>query len=402
MKQFKLIVFLFFNLSLFTSCEALANIQSSSKPSNTQQNTQQNNPIGTNRVDPIQYPVNKDRIPTTAVLPGTRINYEQNPYGTRYKNYIFNNYTVKTETYIQNSVNYTGVSKNLVMDIFTPANDNEVNRPCIIFLYGGGFSMKIDDGLQEICKSMVLRGYVVAAIDYRIGFNGDKVAANCGGNVYNDFLKAELRATQDAIAAIKYIKSNASRLGVNADLIFIGGQSAGAIAALDAVFYDNSETDKNLISSIGGSLDATTANNLKSQSTKVAGVFALSGAISNPKIIENPNNTPTLLVSGTCDELIYSNTGAIYKCDTRAANKSLPFPMIYGPEYIYEKLVNKNNPTFTIKVCKGGHAMNNWGYQKVVDWVAGFTYAVMNNTFKSGTAVVYPDKTVCNEDDCTK
>ena len=396
MKQFKLTAFLIYNLLLLNSCEALSNLQSSQQQQN---NTKTEN---TDRKDPIQYPANKDRIATTSILQGARITYEQNLYGTRYKNYIFNNYTLTTETYIQNATNYLGSSVNLVMDIFTPANDNEKNRPCIIFLYGGGFSMKVDDGLQEICKSMVLRGYVVAAIDYRIGFTNDKAASNCSANVYNDFLKAELRATQDAIAAIKYIKSNANRLDINPNLVFIGGQSAGAIAALDAVYYDNSETDKNFIAQLGGSLDATTSANIKNETTKVAGVFALSGAISNPEIINNPNNTPTLLVSGTCDEIIYPEKGTIYKCDVRATNKSLPFPVIYGPEYIYNTLVAKKNPVFNIKVCNGGHTMNNWGYQKVVDWVSSFTYAVINNTFKTGTAIVYPDKGVCNVNECYK
>lgn len=385
-----------FLLTTTLSCDAFSHAQSSSQTQNTQSKT------SNDRENQINYPPNSDRIPTTATLPGKLINYEKNPYGTRYKNYIFDNYKITTETYIKNAPDFNGKPKNLIMDIFSPQNDDNTNRACIIYLYGGGFSMKVDDGMSEICKSMALRGYVVAAIDYRIGFVNDDNATNCTADISNDFSKAELRATQDAIAAIKYIKTHASRLGINPNKIFIGGQSAGAIAALNSVYYDNFETAGTLINQVGGTLDASCSADIKNQTTRVAGIFALSGAITNSKIIDNANKIPTLLVNGTCDEFIYQQSGAIYKCDIRATNPNLVFPTAYGPDYMYNTLISKNNPTFYIKVCNGGHANNNWGYQKVVDWVASFTYAVINNTFKSGTAIVYPDKGVCNLNDCNK
>jgi dienelactone hydrolase len=396
MKYAKLIPLLFSVVVSTNSCEALSNIQQSQKTNTTNTSTVNNN----TRIQEIIYPTNADRIPTTAQLPTEeKLDYSLVTYGERYKDNIFSDYSISTEYYAKNITDFEGKSKNLIVDIISPKNDIEKNRPCILYIFGGGFSMKIDDGMQEICKSMALKGYVVAAIDYRIGFPNANLAIPCTGDVYEGFLTAELRAAQDGIAAIKYIKANATRLGINPNLIFVGGQSAGAITALNAAFYDNNETDTR-ISKIGGNLDASTAISNKNIDKKVAGIFSFSGAISNATIINNPNNTPTLLINGTCDEFIYPDKGEIYKCDVKSKNALLNFPNIYGPEYIYNALRTKNNPTFYIKVCQGGHSMNNWGYQKVVDWLSSFTYAVMQNKFRSGKAIVHPDKTICNIENC--
>lgn len=382
--------------NILTSCEALAKLQQSQNTSNSTSNN-----TSSERNKPITYPPNADRIPVTAKLPTSEnIEYLTLPFGERYKDNVFSEIELKTEYYANNLLDFEGKNKNLIMDIFTPKNDNDKNRACIIYLYGGGFSMKIDDGMQEITKSMALKGYVVAAIDYRLGFKNAHTAILCAGDIYEGFLVAELRAIQDAIAAINYLKINANRLGINPELIFIGGQSAGAITALNAVYYDNNETETTLIKQIGGSLVHPNANSNYMANRKVAGVFSLAGAITNPKIVNNPNNTPTFLVNGTCDEFIYADSGAVYKCDTKAKNPLLKFPIAYGPNYIYSKLMSKNNPVFFVEVCQSGHSMNNWGYQNVVDWVTSFTFAVIHNKFKSGKTTVYPNTTTCTLSNC--
>lgn len=393
MNKLQISLFSLIILISFNSCEALANIQQSQQSSSTTTTTTTNN----DRSKQIVLPSNVDRNKTTAQLPAQSIDYEMLAYGERYRDNIFTDIQVSTEYYAKNVKDFEGNTKNLVVDIISAKNDVEKNRPCIVYIYGGGFSMKIDDGMQEICKSMALKGYVVAAIDYRLGFYNSNLATQCKGDFYEGFLLAELRATQDAIAAVKYLKANASRLGINPDMIIIGGQSAGAITALDVAYYDNNETDAAFINKVGGSLDATTSQANINIKKNVAGVFSLSGAITNPTILNNPNNTPTFLVNGTCDEFIYAESGAAYKCDAKATT-NIKYPTMYGPDYIYRTLKSKNNPTFYIEVCQSGHAMNNWGYQNVVDWVTSFTYAVIKNKFKTGNVTVFPDKTTCTLD----
>ena len=88
---------------------------------------------------------------------------------------------------------------------------------------------------------MAQKGYVVALIDYRLGFPEGNLFVLCQGDFMKGFYEASLRATQDARSAIRYIKANAERLGIDPNKIFISGNSAGAITALNTVFLDDKD-----------------------------------------------------------------------------------------------------------------------------------------------------------------
>ena len=64
--------------------------------------------------------------------------------------------------------------ENLHFDLYQPKSDTTNNRPLVIVVHGGAFvSGSKDDQTQPIvgyCDSLAARGYVVASIDYRIGF----------------------------------------------------------------------------------------------------------------------------------------------------------------------------------------------------------------------------------------
>ena len=93
---------------------------------------------------------------------------------------------VDVETNVQYGTNFqvlTGapVSIPLVMDVYTPQNDTETARPLIVYLHTGSFlpryvnqlatGDKTDSATVEMCKRFARKGYVVAAIAYRQGWN---------------------------------------------------------------------------------------------------------------------------------------------------------------------------------------------------------------------------------------
>src|SRR3954470_8859271 len=84
----------------------------------------------------INYPPNKDRIKPTLIPGGKMLTTNPNPFGTRYKDYIFKDYDINTETYKNNAPTYNGKSMNLIMDIFTPKDDAETKRPCVVYIFG--------------------------------------------------------------------------------------------------------------------------------------------------------------------------------------------------------------------------------------------------------------------------
>ena len=146
----------------------------------------------------------------------------------------------------------------------------------MIFLVGGGFAGKFDDCTQEVCKGMVQKGYVVVAADYRVGFKNALLAGQCIGDFNSGMYPAYVRAIQDSRSLIRYLKANAERLGIDPNLIFISGQSAGALAAIGTALMDNNNAPKEVMSQVGGSLDPMNDN--MQYDTKVAGVISMAGA----------------------------------------------------------------------------------------------------------------------------
>ena len=72
-------------------------------------------------------------------------------------------------------------------------------------------------------------------------------------NIFDDVSaeRAVYRGTQDASAAIRFFRENAALLGVDPDLIFIAGSSAGAVAALHVSYVEDSERPESTFAQAG-------------------------------------------------------------------------------------------------------------------------------------------------------
>jgi acetyl esterase len=99
--------------------------------------------------------------------------------------------------------------------VYTPAGARGGVLPGLVYFHGGGFvagSLETHDG---ICRSLAnASGCRVVAIDYRLGPEAPFPAA-----------------VLDACAATRWTVEQAARLGINASLIGVGGDSAGATLA---------------------------------------------------------------------------------------------------------------------------------------------------------------------------
>ena len=141
--------------------------------------------------------------------------------------------------------------------------DNGVtNRPAIVWLHGGGFTVGIDSmyGLADgVGKEYAQRGYVSFSAEYRtdttlLGKVGDQRRPRLcqyvqdhqdPGNPQWESLKAQcLRniqtAQRDVQAAVRWIRAHAAQYGVDPDKIAVGGFSAGAVTAANLAYrsYD--------------------------------------------------------------------------------------------------------------------------------------------------------------------
>jgi dipeptidyl aminopeptidase/acylaminoacyl peptidase len=124
----------------------------------------------------------------------------------------------------------------LYMDFYSDTSDSKT-RPCVIFVFGGGFARGARDRefYHPYFRTLVKNGYRVASIDYRLGLAGiyDEV------NIFNtDPLKKAIdMAVEDLYLATAFLLSRAEELRIDPENFIVSGSSAGAITSLHADWY---------------------------------------------------------------------------------------------------------------------------------------------------------------------
>ena len=123
----------------------------------------------------------------------------------------------------------------LLLDRYDTKIVQEECRPCMIFLFGGGFKQGTRDHEMYISylERLAREGIVAVSIDYRLGL---KLYPPTGGKVsmVKALANAVTVAVEDLYGATNYILANAEAWHINPELIMISGSSAGAITVLQA------------------------------------------------------------------------------------------------------------------------------------------------------------------------
>lgn len=109
-----------------------------------------------------------------------------------------------------------------------PGHSADDTRPAIVFFFGGGWNGGSPGQFRPQAEYLAERGMVAIAVDYRVKSRQGTLA-----NV----------AVSDAKAAIRWVRENADRLGVDPDRIAAAGGSAGGhLAAATATLPGHDET----------------------------------------------------------------------------------------------------------------------------------------------------------------
>lgn len=97
--------------------------------------------------------------------------------------------------------------------IFNPPGHQPTDkRPAIVFFFGGGWRGGSPQQFHEHCKYLASRGMVAMAADYRVLSRHGTKAIKC---------------VADAKSAVRWIRAQAERLGVDPNRVAAGGGSAG-------------------------------------------------------------------------------------------------------------------------------------------------------------------------------
>ncbi len=240
---------------------------------------------------------------------------------------VYPPYVAETATY----------QKDLYLDLYLPQNDTLHKRPAIVLVFGGAFlvGFKEQPQLVDFARYMARRGYVVAAIDYRLGFN----TLNSESPI-----RAVYRAAQDLKAAIRYLKYNAASLQIDTNYVFAGGNSAGGITSLHAAYVNEAERQASglMEPTYGGGTFlnpwpdlgciSCSGNSIANINDVPDLVINLWGAIGDTSWLQSANDPPVISIHGTSDPIVLPGTGSPFNYPA--------FPALYGSIPIHERAQN--------------------------------------------------------------
>ncbi|HRH65110.1 MAG TPA: carboxylesterase family protein [Bacteroidia bacterium] len=227
---------------------------------------------------------------------------------------------------------------NLNMDVYYPdmSTDSLALRPFILLIHGGAFLAGSRKELSYDCMEYARRGFVAATIDYRLGWNcqaTDILSICLFCQAYNpDLQTATYCAAQDARAALRYIHANASSYHIDPDYLFTGGESAGAITALHATFWDQTEANTFDPSAISRAGLLDTAGNSFTDTYQIRAVINSCGAVSKDSILLNNGIIPVINFHDEFDCVVPAQYGQVISCVCQ------PFYWAAGSGAIYSRL----------------------------------------------------------------
>lgn len=204
----------------------------------------------------------------------------------RYLTEVFSDVTVTNEvTYGVNatvllvSVLGEAVPQELQCDIYEPAGDTETNRPLIVLMHTGNFlppdfnggctGTTKDADIVDLATRLAKMGYVVAAADYRLGWN--PVDPDQTVRVFT-LINAAYRGVQDSRTCIRFfrrtVEENGNPYGIDPNKIILWGVGTGGYIAYASATLDTitdtwipkfiTPFGPMVVQEINGDIDATT------------------------------------------------------------------------------------------------------------------------------------------------
>jgi len=121
----------------------------------------------------------------------------------------------------------------LPLYVFNPANHSNTEKvPAIVFFHGGSWNGGSPAKFEPHCKYLAERGMVAITVEYRVKSRQNAKIEDC---------------IEDAKSAMRWVRANAGKLGVDPNRIASGGGSAGGhLAACVAVIDDCNAKSDNL------------------------------------------------------------------------------------------------------------------------------------------------------------
>lgn len=240
--------------------------------------------------------------------------------------------TVEKQTFVY-AVKQTDT---LRLDRYEALTPDSGAKPCLMFLFGGGFVNGTRDnaGFRSYFEYYARKGYVVVSIDYRLGMKKAMQAGTLSQETLPEALITTLSmATGDLYDATAYVLDHAQAWGVDKSLIVTSGSSAGAITVLMGEY--------------GICNDHPLARQKLPQNFNYAGVISYAGAIFDAQ-----------------EELRWAKAPAPLMLFHGDADRNVPYEAVlyegngfFGSKYIADQLTRRRIPHWFYSVANTDHVM---------------------------------------------
>lgn len=118
--------------------------------------------------------------------------------------------------------------KLLELDVYQPSKKNATLAPVIVFFHGGGLVTGRKEQMRAQCVFFAERGFVAVSANYHLLAKGDPAAQS-----------QVVQCIKDAKTAVRWVKKNAEKLGVDTSTLLLGGGSAGGFLATQVALNDD-------------------------------------------------------------------------------------------------------------------------------------------------------------------
>ena len=284
----------------------------------------------------------------------------------------------------------------LKLDVYYPKTDLFKNRPLVMLIHGGAFYIGSKESAAEssLATSLAKCGYVVASINYRLGFKP----------LASDVELSAYRAVQDAHAALRFLSHNAKGLGIDPNQIYVGGTSAGAVASLNVAFLDNAKRPKRILEAEkeGKVMKIEESGNKYTEKFEIKAVANMWGAVSDLNIIDKDKKISVLSIHGTADGIVP------YEYDHPFQNSlminRLLMDKMYGSKSIHDRLQMLGIRNRLIPLKGMGHEPELDNYKTLNHFMDTITYQVTKFFYEETAPTVFlpPSQLTISEKDDLK
>jgi acetyl esterase/lipase len=223
-----------------------------------------------------------------------------------------------------------GGDMDLLLDVYQPPQGVTPKRMAIIHLFGGGFTTgnKNAGYIVNDVRALGRLGYINVSANYRLTSQA--------------LWPAQINDTK---AAIRWVRANASKIGIDADKIAIAGYSAGGMLSLLAAGTNgvaefegnggNSGVSSNVQAGIGVYPLASPAGNLFPNNLSAEDRTKMVEAASPTKYI-GKSFAPTIFIHGTADTTVPTQSSIDFYTKLNAAGVPTALTLIQGAAHAFD------------------------------------------------------------------